>query len=169
MRFSKLYDAVITTPLEPEDVAAGELAWATTRAVVYGLAFLAVMLAFGFIRSWLAVLAPLEFILLGLVFALVGMIFTALSPSIDYFSYFFTLFVTPLFLFSATFFPISNLPQPLQVVAWLSPLYHGSEALRDMVVRGDAVDAGVHSLWLLVACLLLLPPALNLMRTKLVS
>jgi lipooligosaccharide transport system permease protein len=168
MRFSKLYDAVITTPLEPEDVAAGELAWATTRAVLYGMAFLVVMLGFGFIHSWLAVLTPIEFALLGLVFALVGMIFTALSPSIDYFSYFFTLFVTPLFLFSATFFPISNLPQPLQVVAWISPLFHGSEALRDLTLRGDLGDAALHSLWLLVACLVLLPPALNLMRSKLV-
>ena len=168
MRFSKLYDAVITTPLEPEDVAAGELAWATTRAVFYGIAFMAVMLVFGFIHSWMAVLTPIEFILLGLVFALIGMIFTALSPSIDYFSYFFTLFVTPLFLFSGTFFPISNLPAPLQGLAWFSPLYHGSEALRDLALRGDLLDAAGHSLWLLVACLILLPPAINLMRRKLV-
>jgi lipooligosaccharide transport system permease protein len=168
MRFAHLYDAIITTPLEAEDVAAGELAWGTTRAMFYGLAFLAIMLVFGFIRSPMAILTPVEFALLGLVFALIGMIFTALSPSIDYFSYFFTLFVTPLFLFSGTFFPISNLPVPLQGLAWFSPLYHGSEALRDLALRGDIGDAAGHSLWLLVACLLLLPPAINLMRRKLI-
>jgi lipooligosaccharide transport system permease protein len=168
MRFDNLYDAIITTPLEAEDIAAGELAWATTRAEFYGVAFLVVMLVFGFIHSPLAVLAPVEFALLGLVFGLIGLIFTALSPSIDYFSYFFTLFVTPLFLFSGTFFPVSNLPQALQWVAWASPLFHGSEALRDLVLRGDLVDAGWHSLWLLVAILVLTPPAINLMRRKLV-
>ncbi len=168
LRFAHLYDAVITTPLEPEDVAAGELAWATTRAVFYGIAFMAVMLVFGFIHSWMAILTPIEFALLGLVFALIGMIFTTLSPSIDYFSYFFTLFVTPLFLFSGTFFPITNLPGPLQVLAWFSPLYHGSQALRDLVLGGDIGDIASHSLWLLVACLILLPPAINLMKRKLV-
>ena len=168
MRFSHLYDAVITTPLEPEDVAAGELAWGTTRAVLYGVTFGLVMVAFGFVKSWMVVFTPIEFILIGLVFGLIGLIFTALSPGIDYFSYFFTLFVTPLFLFSGTFFPVSNLPAALQWVAWFSPLFHGSEALRDLSLRGDIVSAGWHSLWMVVAILVLTPPAINLLRRKLI-
>ncbi|MEA2645961.1 MAG: lipooligosaccharide transport system permease protein [Chloroflexota bacterium] len=168
LRWSKLYDAVITTPLESEDIATGELMWATTRAVLYGVAFLGVMLVFGMIRSWGALLAPVEFALLGLAFALIGLIFTSLAPSIDLFSYFFTLFVTPLFLFSGTFFPVTNLPVGLQWLAWFSPLFHGSEALRDLCTRGDLVAAAGHSLWLVVACVVLFPPAVNLLRRKLV-
>jgi lipooligosaccharide transport system permease protein len=168
LRWSKLYDAVITTPLESEDIATGELMWATTRAVLYGVAFLGVMLVFGMIHSWGALLAPVEFALLGLAFALIGLIFTSLAPSIDLFSYFFTLFVTPLFLFSGTFFPVSNLPAGLQWLAWFSPLFHGSEALRDLCTRGDLLAAAGHSLWLVVACGVLFPPAVNLLRRKLV-
>jgi lipooligosaccharide transport system permease protein len=168
LRWDKVYDAAITTPLEPEDIALGELMWATTRAVIYGLAFMVVMLFLGDIRSPLAVLSIVGFILIGLVFALIGLIFSSLSPSIDYFSYFFTLFVMPLFLFSGTFFPIERLPAAIRTVSWFSPLFHGSEMLRDLMLRGDLLDAARHGLWLLVACAILYPPACNLFRRRLI-
>ena len=168
LRWDKVYDAAITTPLEPEDIALGELMWATTRAVIYGLAFMVVMLFLGDIRSPLAVLSILAFILIGLVFALIGLIFSSVSPSIDYFSYFFTLFVMPLFLFSGTFFPIDRLPAAIRAVSWFSPLFHGSEMLRDLMLRGDLLDAAGHGLWLLVACAILYPPACNLFRRRLI-
>jgi lipooligosaccharide transport system permease protein len=100
LRFAKLYDAVITTPLEPEDVAAGELLWAVTRSTIYGVAFVLVMAALGYVHYWAVVFAPLAVALIGLSFGLIGLVFTALTPTIDLFSYFFTLFITPLFLFN---------------------------------------------------------------------
>lgn len=168
LRWDKVYDAAITTPLEPEDIALGELMWATTRAVIYGLAFMVVMLFLGDIRSPLAVLSIFAFVLIGLVFALIGLIFTSVVPSIDYFSYFFTLFVMPLFLFSGTFFPVERLPVALRAVSWFSPLFHGSELLRDLVLRGDLLAAVGHGAWLLVACAILYPPACNLFRRRLI-
>jgi lipooligosaccharide transport system permease protein len=168
LRWDKVYDAAITTPLEPEDIAAGELMWATTRATIYGVAFMVVMLFLGDLRSPFAVLSLFAFVLIGLVFALIGLIFSSVAPTIDWFSYFFTLFVMPLFLFSGTFFPISRLPAALQTVSWFSPLYHGSEMLRDLMLRGDLLHAAGHGLWLAVACLILYPPACNLFRRRLV-
>jgi lipooligosaccharide transport system permease protein len=169
LRWDKIYDAAITTPLEPEDIALGELAWATTRALIYGLAFMVVMLVLGDLRSPYAVLAPVAFILIGLVFALIGLIFSSLAPSIDLFSYFFTLFVMPLFLFSGTFFPVDRLPGALRTFSWFSPLFHGSEMLRDLMLRGNLVQAAGHGLWLAVACAILYPPACNLFRRRLVT
>jgi lipooligosaccharide transport system permease protein len=168
LRFAKLYDAVITTPLEPEDVAAGELLWAVTRSTIYGVAFLAVMASLGYVHYWAVVFAPAAAALIGLAFGLIGMIFTALTPTIDLFSYFFTLFITPLFLFSGVFFPVSRLGAA-EPVAWFSPLHHAADLMRGLILTGDLVPAAEHALWLLVFCALIFPPAINLMRRRLVT
>jgi lipooligosaccharide transport system permease protein len=169
LRFQKLYDAIITTPLEPEDVAAGEIAWGVTRSLIYGTAFLIVTALLGYLNSRWAVLAPVGVLLVGLAFALIGIIFTALVPLIDLFSYFFTLFVTPLFLFSGIFFPYENLPAVVRPIAWCTPLHHGVEFLRALCLTGDLGSAGGHGLWLVVFCAILLPPAINLLRRRLVT
>jgi lipooligosaccharide transport system permease protein len=168
LRFAKLYDAVITTPLEPEDVAAGELLWAVTRSCIYGVAFVLVMAALGYVHYWAVVFAPLAVALIGLSFGLIGLVFTALTPTIDLFSYFFTLFITPLFLFSGVFFPTSRLGAA-EPIAWFSPLYHAAELMRGLILTGDLLSAGGHALWLLVFCALVFPPAINLMRRRLVT
>lgn len=167
MRFAKLYDAVVTTPLEPPDVAFGELMWAVTRTAIYGNAFLLVLLVMGYVHSPLAVFAPFATVLVGLPFALVGLSFTAVIPDIDLYSYYFTLFITPLFLFSGVFFPVSNLPEAAQAVAWLTPLHHGVEMMRALVLTGSGGDAAAHALWLAVFSALWYPVAVNLMSRRL--
>lgn len=169
LRFAKLYDAIITTPLEPEDVAAGEVAWGVTRSLIYGVSFLLVTAVLGYVTSPLAVLAPVAILLVGLAFALIGMIYTSIVPVIDLFSYFFTLFITPLFLFSGIFFPIDNLPAAIRPIAWFTPLHHGVELLRALCLSGDLASAAGHALWLVVFCALLAPPAINLMRRRLIT
>jgi lipooligosaccharide transport system permease protein len=168
LRFAKLYDAVITTPLEPEDVAAGELLWAVTRSVIYGTAFLIVMGVLGYVHEWAVIFAPLAAALIGLSFGLIGLVFTALTPTIDLFSYFFTLFITPLFLFSGIFFPVSRLGSAA-FIAWFSPLYHGAELMRGLILTGDLGWAAAHALWLVLFSVLVIPPAINLMRRRLVT
>jgi lipooligosaccharide transport system permease protein len=168
LRFAKLYDAVITTPLEPEDVAAGELLWAVTRSVIYGTAFLIVMAVLGYVHYWAVIFAPAAAALVGLSFGLIGLVFTALTPTIDLFSYFFTLFITPLFLFSGVFFPVSRLGSAA-FVAWFSPLYHGAELMRGLILTGDLGWAAAHALWLVLFSALVFPPAINLMRRRLVT
>jgi lipooligosaccharide transport system permease protein len=168
LRFAHLYDAVITTPLEPEDVALGELGWAVVRSLIYGMAFLLVMLLFGYVRSPWAVAAPMAIALIGLAFATFGMIYTALIPQIDLFSYFFTLVIVPLFLFSGIFFPFENLPAAARWLGWFTPLHHGVELLRALVLYGAPGAATRHGLWLAGFSTLLFPPAVNLFRRRLV-
>lgn len=169
LRFHHVYDAIITTPLEPEDVALGELLWATTRSFMYGSAFLVVVFALGFVRSSAAPLAFLLLPLVGLSMGLIGFVFTALTPDIELFTYFFNLFIVPLFLFSGIFFPITDLPRWGQILAWFTPLHHGVEMARALVLLGDVTAALRHSLWLAVFCAIVLPPALNLFRGRLVD
>ncbi len=133
LHFAKLYDAMVATRVNMEDVALGEILWAITRALLYGGIFLLVTLFFGVPLSATLLLAPLAIVLIGFCFAAIGMTFTALIPSIDYFSFYFTLFLTPLFLFSGIFFPIAGrFPDFLVVVAQLTPLYHGVELMRGL-------------------------------------
>lgn len=168
LRYYKLYEAITTTPLEPQDIALGELLWAVTRALIYGTAFLLVIGALGYVRSPAVLLAPAGILLVGVAFALLGMIVTSLMPSIDFFSYFFTLFITPLFLFSGIFFPIGVLPPAAQAIAWFTPLHHGVEIIRGLALTGAVGEAARHALWLVGFSALLYAPALNLFRRRLV-
>ena len=169
LQFARLYDAVIATPLEPEDVAVGELLWALTRCMIYVVGFLVVMAMFGDLTSFSgALLALISLPLVGIVFGLIALIYTCIVPSIDFFTYFFVFFYTPLFLFSGIFFPIENLPAAAEYAAFLSPLYHGVEMTRRFALGGDMGTALLHAAILVGFSLILFPPAINLMRRRLV-
>lgn len=123
--FEKAYDAMLTTPIEPDDVLAGEVLWAVTRAGIYGGCFFIVLVLFGLapLPSSLGVLLLIP--LTGLLFAAIGMVFSLRIPNIDMFSFYFTLFLTPLFLFSDVFFPLKErLSEPWLWVAEALPLLH---------------------------------------------
>jgi len=106
--FEKTYDAMLTTPIEPDDVLVGEILWAVTRSCVYGGCFFVVLMLFGLtpLPSSLAVIFVIP--MTGLLFAAIGMVFSLRIPNIDMFSFYFTLFLTPLFLFSDVFFPLKE-------------------------------------------------------------
>jgi lipooligosaccharide transport system permease protein len=169
MKFGKVYDAVIATPLSTEDVALGELLWATTRALIYGLVFLVIAAAFGVVHSWLVLLAPVAVALIGMMFSVIGLGFTAVIPVIDYFTYFWTLFMTPMFLFSGIFFPLDRMPEWVQVLAWMMPLHHAVNLMRALVLTGDLRAAILAAGWIavLTAALFVLP--LNLLHRRLVK
>jgi lipooligosaccharide transport system permease protein len=169
MNFARLYDAVITTPLEPEDVALGEIFWAVTRSVLYGLIFLTVMVVLGLVRHPANIpLTVVAFALTGLSIGMVALIFTGLVSDIDMFSYFFNLFLVPLFLFSGIFFPINVLPPAAQAIAWFTPLLHGVEMTRALTLTGDLQTAWWNGVWLVVFSALLLPVAIRLFRRRLI-
>jgi lipooligosaccharide transport system permease protein len=169
MQFGKVYDAVMATPLTIEDVGLGELLWGTTRAVIYASAFLLVASLFGIAHSWWAVLAPVAAVLVGMMFSVIGLAFTASIPLIDYFTYYWTLFITPMFLFSGIFFPFDQLPTWVHVAAWFTPLYHGVNLMRALITNGDLGTAARETLWIVAVTggLLVLP--LNLLRRRLVK
>lgn len=169
LEYQRAYDAVITTPSEPEDVALGELLWAVTRAGLYGGAFVTIVVLLGYADSWWTPLAYLGLPLVGLSMGLVALLFTVIVTDIERFTYFFNLFIIPLFLFSGIFFPITTLPDAAQRLAWLTPLHHGVEMTRSLVLTGAPGRALAHAAWLVVFSALLLPPTLNLMRRRLIT
>jgi lipooligosaccharide transport system permease protein len=129
LKFAKVYDAVLATPLGPGDVALGEIAWAQLRGTIYSAAFLFVMLAMGLVESWWALLALPATVLIGFAFGAVGMATTTFMRSWQDFEYV-QLAILPMFLFSTTFYPLDVYPAGLRVVVQLTPLYHGIELLR---------------------------------------
>ena len=132
LRYSKLYDAVLATPLSAPDAAVGETAWALMRGATYSAAFLVIMGTLGLIGSWWAVLALPAAVLIGFAFAAVGLAATTYLRGWQDFE-FVQLALLPLFLFSTTFYPLSTYPGPLQVVVQCTPLYHGIELIRGLV------------------------------------
>jgi lipooligosaccharide transport system permease protein len=132
LRYSKLYDAVLATPLSAPDAAVGETTWALLRGATYSAAFLLIMAILGLVESWWALLALPAAILIGFAFAAVGLAATTFLRSWQDFE-FVQLAVLPLFLFSTTFYPLSTYPRPLQVVVECTPLYHGIELIRRLV------------------------------------
>jgi lipooligosaccharide transport system permease protein len=169
MNENRLYDALIATPVEVPDVVTGEIAWAATRSLVYGTSFLAVITAFGLVSSWWALAMPLCLLLGGACFGVIGMLFTALVPKIDLYSYFFTLFVTPMFLFAGIFFPLDKLPSGIEWLAWFTPLYHLVNLMRDLATGTDLVHVPGNALWLAVLTLILYPPLAAQMRKRLIA
>jgi len=125
MSFENVYEAMLTTPVQPADVLAGEVLWAVTRATIYGGIFFFVVALYGLAPMPVALLALLVVPLTGLLFAMIGVTFTLSVPTMDFFSFYFTLFLTPLFLFSDVFFPIQErLDGGWLEVAELLPLLH---------------------------------------------
>src|SRR2546423_4301266 len=144
----RLYDNLLSTPVEVQDLVAGDLAWSASRATVYGIVVLIVVAAFGLISSPWAILIPPFVVLGGLCISVIGYTFTSLIPKIDLYSYFFTLVITPMFLFSGVFFPFDRLPGWVEAVAWLTPLYHLGALTRGMANGPDAIQTLIPTTWL---------------------
>jgi lipooligosaccharide transport system permease protein len=133
LKYEKLYDAALATPMRAGDVALGEISWALLRGGLYALAFMVVMLAMGLMHSAWAVLALPAAVLTGFAFAAAGMAATTYMRSWQHFE-FVTLAILPMFLFSTTFYPLGVYPRPLQIVVECTPLYQSVNLLRDLTL-----------------------------------
>src|SRR5438094_7034351 len=131
MHGQKTWDAILYAPLTIDDIVAGEIVWAASKAWLSGATILAVAAVFGLAASPLVVFTlPVAF-LVGLAFAAVGIIMTVLAK--DFFSFYMTLIMTPMTMISGVFFPAEQLPRPVLAVAQALPLYHGIELVRPLV------------------------------------
>jgi lipooligosaccharide transport system permease protein len=149
MQGQKTWDAILYAPLTIDDIVAGEIVWAASKAWLTGSTILGVVLVFGLASSpWVALALPAAF-LVGLAFAAVGLIMCVLARGWDFFSFYMTLVMTPMMMISGVFFPAEQLPAPLLAVAKALPLYHGVQIVRPLVAGGPPPD-----LWLHVAVLL---------------
>jgi len=122
MEERRTFDAIIATPLNVEDVVAGEIFWGATRSVMTGGVILAVIAAFQLVHSPWVLLVPVLSFMQGVMFAAIAVFFTSLVPSFYTFNHLFTLFITPMFFFSGVFFPLSQFPEIVQNLSWIAPL-----------------------------------------------
>lgn len=175
MYFQKTFDAIIATPINLEEVIAGELLWGATRATINSSIVLCVVAAFGLISSPLFILVPVLAFFGGLLFASLGMCFTALAPNIDFFNFPAFLFLTPMFLLSGTFFPI---PDPIQGIAMgVLPLTHIVNLLRGFLIGQFPHIAGLTSelvmilsvAWIAIAVVVFFLLSIRLMKRRLIQ
>jgi lipooligosaccharide transport system permease protein len=131
LKYARVYDSMLATPVGPADVAVGEIAWALFRGTLYAVAFVIVMAVLGLTRSWSAVLAVPACMLIAFCFAALGAGVTTYMRSWKDFDLM-QLVLLPLFLFSGSFFPITAYPRPLQLVVEATPLYHGVDLVRGL-------------------------------------
>ncbi|HEY9411533.1 MAG TPA: ABC transporter permease [Jiangellaceae bacterium] len=147
LNYAKLYDSVLATPLGPRDVAVGEISWALLRGLLYSTAFLVVAAVSGVVTSWWSLLAVPAASLIGWAFGAIGMAATTFMRSWQDFDYV-QLAILPMFLFSATFYPLSTYPESLQWVVQATPLYHGVSLVRDLMLGQIGAGIVVHVVYL---------------------
>jgi lipooligosaccharide transport system permease protein len=133
LKWGRVYDAVLATPLTPRDVAVGELTWALVRGSVYAVGFLLVAAVAGLVPSWWSVLALPAASLIGFAFAGMGLAATSYMRSWQDFDLV-QLVLLPLLLFSATFYPLEVYPEGVRWLIAVSPLYHGVELVRGLML-----------------------------------
>lgn len=151
-----VHDAMVTGPIDVADLVGGEILWQMTRSVMYGSTFLLVILAMGLVHAWTALLVLPLMLISGVVFAAAALVIACVARLQDHLFYYFTLAITPMFMFSGIFFPISALPPFARGIIWITPLYHFVNIARALVL-GQAVGGGLSatccgSSWLRPSC-----------------
>jgi lipooligosaccharide transport system permease protein len=169
MYYQRTFDAIIATPISIEEVIAGEVLWGATRSLIGGAIVLGVVAAFGLISSPLFLLVlPVAFFA-GLMFSAIGLCFTALAPNIDFFNYPQYLFITPMFLLSSTFFPLTLLPRPLQILAQaVLPLTHTVNLTRWSIFGSGELSFIPSLVWIAAVTPVFFVLAINLMKRRLI-
>jgi lipooligosaccharide transport system permease protein len=169
MYYQRTFDAMMATPLLVEDVIVGEILWGTSKSILASTLMTLVLTIFGLV-AYPAGLWILPMSLLGgLLFASLGMICTALTPSIDSFNFPIFVFIFPMFMFSGTFFPIDILPGWAYVLALCLPLTHVSLIVRGLVLGWLPSGWGWSLLYLVLFAVVAFVGALSMMKRRLVD
>ncbi|TMG87369.1 MAG: nodulation protein NodJ [Betaproteobacteria bacterium] len=167
MHVQRTWEAIINAPLSLDDVVFAEWIWAATKSVMSVLAILIVVLLLGYGHSWLSLwVLPLGFVI-GLTYGGFGLIMNSLAPGYDFFTYFFTLVLTPTLLLSGVFFPVDQMPAALRGVAALLPLSHAIDIARPLLAGRLPSNALLHLAVLLSYACVAYYAALVLTRRRL--
>lgn len=149
-----LYTAMTSTSMEVEEVVGGQVLWSMTRSILYGSIFLFVLLLFGLIQSVWSFGIIITLMLSGALFSLAGLIVVSIAKNHEHLFYYFSLIITPMFMFSGVFFPVERLPVFLQWFIQALPLYHFVEMNRALV--SGQVDASILSHVVIVLVMIML-------------
>jgi lipooligosaccharide transport system permease protein len=149
LKYTKLFEQILATPMTTRNVAVGELTWCLLRGGIYSAGFLVIMAAMGLVGSWWAVLALPATLLIGFAFAGACLAMTTFMRSWQDFEYV-TLATIPMFLFSATFFPVTAFPGAVRWLVELTPLYRGVVLVRELTTGALSWGAAASVVYLVV-------------------
>lgn len=144
MHHQRTWDAILNTPITLDDIVLSEVLWAATKSLMSGVAVLLVIWLMGMSHNWLSLWTVPLALLIGLCFAALGLIMTALAPSYDFLMYYFTLVITPMMMLSGVFFPVAQLPAALQAVSAILPLTHAIDLARPLLNADIPANIGLH-------------------------
>lgn len=169
MHVQRTWEGIINAPIALDDVMLAEWIWCASKAVLSTVAILAVIMVLGYGHTWLALwILPLGF-LVGLVFGAFGLVMNALAPGYDFFTYFFTLILTPMLLFSGVYFPVDQMPAWLASVANFLPLKHAIDLARPLMTGTVPAQIALHVAVLLAYAVAAYYAALVLTRRRLLK
>ncbi|BBB90862.1 MAG TPA: ABC transporter permease [Methylomusa anaerophila] len=169
LHYQKTFQAMLAGPVTVRDIVIGELAYGTFRSIVFGIVILVVITLLTNVQSFWALLIPVFLVVPGVVFSILAMCYTGLTPNIDNFNYYITLFITPSHLFSGIFFPISAMPSWVGTLVWFNPIYHSVEVCRALALGQPDAGLWLHVGILAAAALILLPLPIRLMEKRLIT
>lgn len=150
LKVQRTWEGILHAPMTSTDVVLGEWVWAGVKSLVSGIAILLVMYALGIVHGLRPLLVLPFALLIGLAFAGISLVMTALAKSYDFFTYYFVLLITPMTFLSGIYFPLSQLPPVAQAAAWVLPLAHGASLARGITL-GDPMPWPWLSVLVLVA------------------
>ena len=167
--YQKTLQAILAGPVTVRDVVLGELLYGTFKSVLFGAVILAVVALLGQIQSSAALLIPVFLFLPGMLFSLLAVAYTGFIKNIDHLNYYITLVIMPFFLFGGLYFPVSTLPDWVQLLNWINPLFHSVEVCRALSAGQLSLQLWIHVAVLVGMTLALLPLPLQLMKKRLIS
>lgn len=166
---AKTFDAAITTPVSVDEVTTGEILWAATRALIGVLYVMVIVAIFGGISSpWALAIIPFA-VVPGFMFAAISLAYTAIARSTSSLNYFFATYVTPQFWLAGVFFPLSEMPKWVGIVAWFTPAYHVVRMYRGVATGHVEASYLIDLTWIAVVGSAAYLLAIHLMRRRLIK
>ena len=169
MAHQQTWGGMLATPLSVDDIVLGEMVWAGTKSLLSVAPILLVAALLGLVHSWAALWVLPVVLLAGICFGALALVVTALAKSYDFFLYYFTLIVTPMFLFSGVFFPLDGMPIAVQWGAQLLPLTHAIAIVRPLMTGQPLLHLLPHLLVLLAYGAVAFYLAIRLLRRRLLA
>ncbi|HXW52447.1 MAG TPA: ABC transporter permease [Candidatus Acidoferrales bacterium] len=166
---SGVYESMVTAPVDPMEIAAGEYLWEAFRSMLYGTLFLAVITGFGLVHSWWALLCPLVLALAGIVCAIPALLVSFVVKTQEHLFYYFSFVATPMVMISGVFFPLDKFPHWALAIAWLTPLYHAVNIFRSLVMGTVGPQTIGEVAWILAAIALLAFAPVRPVKSKLAN
>lgn len=169
MTMQKTWDGMLTTPLDMQDIVLGETLWAGTKGFINSLAILIVAICLHLVYSWKVILALPIIFLMATCFASMALIVTSFAKSYDFFTYYLSIFISPIMFLGGVFFPIQNMPTAVKIAAQLTPLYHAIQLIRPLMANQPLHNFWIHLSVLIIYTLIAYSLAVNLLKRRMIN